>query len=276
MIESFKYVNHMNEEITFGDGVIFANYNDLRDYSWGHSSANEKITAFRMGIVNKSIPAFIKCKTEEEGLLLKNRLHEIIDKDVLALNHGRLIIGDYYLRCYITGSQKTNYLIQKEYLEFTLEITTDYPQWVRESCTSFNPAAGETTTGKRNLDFNYDFPFDYSSEMKNRKLINTGFIDTNFRLIVYGPCINPEIHIAGHTYQVDCEISEGEYLTIDSLTKKITLTRYNGEQVNKFNARNRESYIFKKIPAGENIVTWSYQFGFDVILFDERGEPKWI
>ena len=77
-------------------------------------------------------------------------------------------------------------------------------------------------------------------------------------------------------YQVDCEVGEGEYLTVDSTTKKIFVTKNDGTIVNCFNSRNKNSYIFEKIPSGNNAVTWSGEYGFDVILMEERSEPKWI
>ena len=70
-------------------------------------------------------------------------------------------------------------------------------------------------------------------------------------------------------------MEEGEYLTIDSTTKKIFLTKNDGTIINQFNNRNRDSYIFEKIPAGSNVVTWNGDFAFDVILLEERSEPKW-
>ena len=101
------------------------------------------------------------------------------------------------------------------------------------------------------------------------------FADANFKLVIYGAVTNPAITIGGHVYQVNCTVAAGEYLTIDSLTKKIFLTGSGGAVTNKFNDRNRDSYIFEKIPAGANAVAWSGSFGFDVTIYEERSEPKW-
>lgn len=284
MLEQITFINHINEKMEWGKNGIYVNYNDLRDYSWNFTSDNNQISSFNMGIVTKSVPIIICCSSEEEGLLLKNRLLEYADKDVLALQHGKIIIDDYYLRCYVTGSKKSKYLVNKGYLETTLTIATDYPHWVKEGKTSFRAngtviadGAGQAPVGsKRNLDYNVDFPYDYMSGMKGKTLNNSGFVGTNFRLIIYGAVINPTIYIAGHCYQVNCSVGEGEYLTIDSLAKTIRLSKKGGETENCFNYRNRNSYIFQKVPPGDNAVTWDNTFGFDVILLDERSEPKWI
>ena len=74
--------------------------------------------------------------------------------------------------------------------------------------------------------------------MKNRTLNNSGFVGSNFKIIIYGAVVNPEIHIAGHTYEVKCEIGANEYLTIDSLDKTVVLKKSDGTTVNYFNLRN--------------------------------------
>ena len=281
MFEQIKFMNHINEVMEWGKNGTFVNYNDLHDYSWDFTSDNNKISSFKMGIVKKTIPIIICCDSEEQGVLMKNMLMEYAEKDVLALQHGKIIIGDYYLKCYITGSKKGKYLESKGYLTATLTVTTDYPQWVKESTVSFRTDGSvvtntpQETSAKRNFDFNYDFPYDYTSGMRNKTLNNTGFVGTNFKLIIFGAAVNPAVHIAGHTYKVNCEVQAGEHLTIDSLSKTVILTRVDGTEVNEFNHRNRASYIFKEIPSGNNAVTWDGDFGFDVVLLEERSEPKW-
>ena len=100
-------------------------------------------------------------------------------------------------------------------------------------------------------------------------------MESNFRIVIYGPVINPTIYIAGHEYTVNIEISENEHLTIDSIERTIVLTRYDGTLFNAFGDRNKASYIFQKIPKGNCVVAWDGSFGFDVVLCEERSEPKW-
>lgn len=277
MLEKIRFVNHMNEEMTWGVGGAFVNCNDLHDYSWDVTKKNNKISSFSKGVVKKTIPLIICCTSESEGIKEKNRLMEIAEKDILANTHGKLVIGNYYLKCFITGSKKKKYLYNKRYMEVTLTVMTDYPQWVRETITSFG-ISNDTDPQekvKKGLDYNYDFPHDYTSGMKNRTLNNSGFVGSNFKIIIYGAAVNPEIHIAGHTYEVKCTIGVNEYLTIDSLNKTVVLTKSDGTTVNCFNMRNRDYYIFQTIPSGNNTVLWDNSFGFDVILYEERSEPKW-
>ena len=273
MIEKLIYRNHMNEEISFGQGGIFVNSNDLHDYAWNYTSKNDRISAFKTGIVKKAIPVVIMCKSEEEGIKIRNKLFEIAEKDVLTMQYGHIIIGDYHLKCYVTGSKKSKYLVNKMYMVTSLTVVTDRPSWIKETTTTFGYGQGSEGT---NLDFNNDFPMDYTSNLLGKSLNNTGFIPSEFIMKIYGPCENPSVTIAGHEYQVNVSIESNEYLTIDSIEKTIVLTNKDGTKQNCFNLRNRESYIFEKIPSGlSGVSTSSGHFKFDVTLLEERSEPKW-
>lgn len=277
MLEQLKYKNHVNEVFEFGKDGIFVNTNDMHDYEWSVTKKNNKIASLDYAVSKRKLPIIIICDTEEKGIAARNKLLEVTEKDVLAMQHGRVIIGDYYFKCFVTKSEKKNYLLSKRHMELTLTLTTDFPYWVKESNLAFGMATEEESESASGfLDYPFDFPFDYSSGTINRTLDNTGFIASNFRMIIYGVCTNPTISIAGHTYKVNCVVGEGEYLTIDSSAKKIYLTANDGTQTNVFKNRDKDSYIFEKIPVGSNAVTWDGDFGFDIVLLEERSEPKWI
>lgn len=273
MLEQLKYINHQNEVFEFGKDGIFVETNDLRDYTWSMTKRNNKITALRRDISTRKLPVTIVCQTEEQATAAKNKLMEVVEKDVLALQHGRIVVGDYYFRCFVTKSQKKNYLYHKNYLTMTLTLTSDFPFWVKETTHIFRKVT--EAVGGTNLDYPHDYSFDYFSGMGNKELNNLDFVPTNFRMIIYGACKNPAVYVSGHMYQMFCELLNGEYITIDSITKKIYKTAIDGTQTNVFNLRNRDSYIFEKIPAGTNTVIWLGDFGVDITLLEERSEPKW-
>ena len=270
MLEQLIYKNHVNEVFEFGKDGIFVDMNDLHDYEWTVEKKGNRIASLDYAISKRKLPVVIICDTEEKGIQARNKLLEVVEKDVLAMKHGRIILGDYYFKCFVTKSQKQNYLMSKRLMEVTLTLTTDFPYWVKESTTSFGTASSDS-----GVDFNYDFPFDYTTNMIAKEVRNTGFVSSEFRLIIYGACTDPEVFINGHRYQVTCAVGENEYLTIDSSAKKVFLTANDGTVTNLFNNRNRDSYIFEKIPAGRNAVTWNGDFGFDITLLEERSEPKW-
>lgn len=272
MLEQLKYKNHINEVFEFGKDGIFVNTNELHDYEWEVTTKNNRIASLDRVVREKSLPVVIICEDEAQGIQARNKLFEVVEKDVLALKHGTIIIGDYYFKCYVTKSTKENYLTSKRLMQLELTLTSDFPYWVKETTKQFYINSGTVAGGHR---YPYNFPYDYNSDTTTNELINTNFADTNFRLIVYGPVSEPAVYINGHLYQVRCVVGEGEYLTIDSVLKKIFLTQNDGTVENKFNLRNRDSYIFQKIPVGTSEISWDGEFGFDIVLLEERSEPKW-
>ena len=275
MLEQVKYVNHRNEVFEFGKNGIFVDVNELHDFEWTVTKKNNRITLLDKAVTKKKLPVKIICETDEQGIAARNKLYEVTDKDAISMKHGRIYIGDYYLRCYITKSQKKDYLNTDRYIRMTLTLSTDFPMWIRETTNIFRKS-GAAGSGGTNFDYGFDYPFDYSSETASGDLINTGIADTNFKMIIYGACVDPAVYINGHLYQVNCTVNSGEYLTIDSVTKKITLTDKKGVVSNVFKLRNRDSYIFQKIAAEVNAITWDGDFGIDITLLEERSEPLWI
>ena len=273
MLEKFIYTNHLGESLEFGKDCLFVNENDLRDFAWQITSKNNRISGFKKGIVQKTIPVILKCNSEAEGIQLRNQLFEVFEKDVLAQKHGKIQIGDYYLRCYITGSKKTQYLINKDYMLVSLTVQTDLPEWVKETTTIFNTNAGNSTS---QLDFPYDYPFDYGNAYANLQINNTDIVASNFIIVIFGAVQNPSLFIGGHEYSVNVLVDTGEYLTIDSINKTVVLTKVNGEQINCFNNRNKQSYIFEKIPSGSSTINLvNQEMHFNITLLEERSEPRW-
>lgn len=273
MLEQFRYQNHLGEVFEFGKDGIFVDTNDLHDYEWDVTRKGNRINRFDRSTDDKKIPVKIICKTDELGVAARNKLHEVTEKDVLAGMHGKILIGDYYYKCFVTKSEKSSYLLSKCLMDVKLTLSTDHPAWVRESMHAYRKTG--MSGNNAFFDYSFDYPHDYTAETASGTLVSGAIADSNFRMIIHGTCINPIVYINGHAYGVRCTVGAGEYLTIDSVTKKIFLTAVDGTVTNLFNRRNRESYIFKPIPPGQNNVTWEGNCGIDIVLIEERSEPKW-
>ena len=207
---------------------------------------------------------------------MRNRLFEIFEKDVLRVQYGRLQIGDYYLRCYITGSKKTEYLLHKHYMMVELTIQTDLTDWVKENTNVFHIGTG---SAGEYLNYPYDYPHDFKNRFRSLTTVNHNFVPTNFKMIIEGffgdQVYSPQIFINGHLYEIDVHIKKGERVVIDSVEKTIELITTTGERVNCFNKRGRDSYIFEKIPSGEVNISSPHGVTVTLTLFEERSEPKW-
>lgn len=273
MLEKFTYTNHLGETLEFGKDCLFVNENDLRDFAWDIINKNDRISGFKKGIVSKTIPIVLKCDSESEGLRLRNRLFEVFEKDVIAKKHGKIHIGKYYLRCYITGTSKTQYLTNKNYMVVSATVQTDVAEWIKETTIECEmPSLDDTYY----LDSNYDYEIDYQNQFVSASITNEGLVPSNFILEIKGYVVNPTLYICGHKYSVNTTVKAGETLVIDSLNKTIVLNK-GSESVNCFMDRGKGSYIFEKIPNGVcTISSPNENLKFTLTLFEERSEPKWI
>lgn len=277
MLGNITYINHQGEKIEFGKNGVFIKESDLLDYTWGITKENDKISGFNRSITNRTATVVIKGDSAEKSIELKNNLFRVMEKDVLAESPGKMVIGNYYLSCYVTESKKSNYIKNSNYMNIKLKITPSYQFWCKEQTQSFltNGAASLSTT-EPYLYYPFSYPYQYSVPESVGTLRNDHYAECDFKMVIYGPCENPSIRINGHLYEVTAALYAGEYLVIDSRENLVQLYGIDGRMTNVFNKRNKESNLFEKIPAGRSTVIWNTAaFGFDVILFQERSEPAW-
>lgn len=275
LFERIRYQNHLGEILDFGKCGLFVEENDLRNFAWEVQTNGDRITGFRRGIAQKTLPVSVAFRNPAYVKELKKRLFEFCEKDVIAKKYGKIIVGEYYFECYVTSSAKSHYTHDKDFTHFELGVATDRPFWISERTTPFRKGTSSDESGE-NLDYPYDYPYDYYAAGNAQRIVNSFFAPVDFRMVIYGAVNNPTITIGGHTYRVNVTVQSGEYLTIDSMAKTIVLTQNNGTKVNKFDNRDRTSYIFEPIPSGYSAVAWDSNFDFDITLIETRSEPQWI
>lgn len=272
MLERMTFKNHMGETIDFGSGGLYLNCNELHSYKWNYSAKNNKISYFSRDVQEKKLPIVIVPSNDRtEGNDIMNRLMELGDRDVLAKEPGRITVGEYYLDCFLFGNEKSKYDLRLGVFYSDLTVVTDKPAWIKETTFIFNDG---TAVGGF-LDFPHDFAYDFTSPGKLQRLVNPSFNDSDFKMIIYGEVTDPVIYIGGHEYSVTGYVGAREYIEIDSREKTVVKVDNYGNKTNWFGRRNKESYIFQKIPQGVSPVSWQGTYRFDIILFEERSEPKW-
>lgn len=271
------YENHIGERIDLNSENIILQYQEFFNYSWDATIRNRKIKGFKRDSATLPVTVAVTAETEDEYLQIIEEFYRIIEKDILAVAPGKLYINEYYLRCYISGDIKQDAFKGILFQIKNLTIVTDYPYWIKETTYQYFPEPPEAikyTELEEGIMFP-EFPFDFCTETGEEVLINPSFNDSNFIMTIYGFAENPQVSIAGHPYKVEATINEGEQLVINSLTHTVQKIGRLGEITNLYNARGKEYSVFKKIPPGTNTLQWSGGFGVDIILFDERSEPKW-
>lgn len=278
MVAYIAYINSKNEKVVFGENGIFISDSDLLDYEWDTEKESGKITSLKKDLKPRNFTIKIKGTTHEDAIEKRNRIFEVFERDVLLQKCGKITIGDYYLRCYVIESRKSNYIRKSNFIELKCKIIPEYPFWCKETTQSFMKRVGNATKGLGGrLTYPFSYPYRYSESQEGGRIKNEHYVPCDFKMIIYGPCTDPMILISGHKYEVKCELYNNEYLEIDSRDHTVCRCMNDGTMENKFNHRNKESNIFEKIPSGNSTVWWNAgEFGFDVILFQERSEPKWI
>lgn len=275
MLDNFIYENHLGQRFVGLENKVYLNYSDLRDYSWSYETINNRISRLYRPIKDRKIPLWVHCDSEAEANTVKNKLYELTETDVEAKKPGKVYIGDYYTTGYITSSVKQNYLIHDKMCKIDLVLTSDDAAWYKNKKHVFlRGTISELGIGE-GTDYPYDYSYDYAISTPSRVIKCDSVGGNAFKLLIYGEAHNPTVLINGHRYAINGTIGAGETLLIDSLSKTITLTTAWGNQLNWFDKRNRDSYIFEPIPSGQNPVSWSGTFGFDLTVIEKRSEPKW-
>lgn len=274
MLDKFFYENSNGKRVVFGEDGLYANYNDLRDYEWSYSDDNNIIGGFYKEPVKKSLPVVIVKNSLAERIAVRNNLFEVFESDILAGKKGRICIGNWYLKCWITAIENSSYLMHRDFTKADLTVITDEPFWIKEEIFSYSAVNVSASGG---IDFPFDLPIDLqSSNVGQNTISNSQIFPAAFKITVYGPSSNPVmIKIGGHTYQVNVGLNSGENLVIDSMNKTIIKVLQDRAETSVMRYRYKKESIFEEIQPGQNELIWSGDFGFDVLLYHKRSEPDW-
>lgn len=280
IMHDIYYINSQMERIGFNEWPYMLTGGNLFDGEYDEIEESDHIQGFERGIQDRSLNIDINAITELGFVNAINRLEEVTEKDIVNMQSGKLYVGNSYLKCWITGTSKDRWINGVGGISNSLLIKTDYPYWITEENYSFSKS-DESIESLKWLEYPYEYPYEYTKVRNIRYINNNNFTESGFRMIIYGPCINPLIRISGHVYELKTTLYDGEYAVIDSSTRyskdrKIIKVKVDGTEESLYNSRNKESEIWKKIPPGRSIVSWNGDFGFDIILFNERGTPRWI
>lgn len=208
---------------------------------------------------------------ERQRQALINSLHDDFEADIRNRKPGRIVWGDYYIDCYITNSttEPTEALTQTSN---TIQIYAPYPFWVQDYMVDL-PASTIAQSGF--LDFMYDFPYEYTSPVIGERTIQSDFpYDSEFKMVVFGPAVNPTVTINGYSYILYTTVPSGAYVIIDSRAHTIMMYNADGTRTNVFNFRNKTDSIFQKIPGGNLEIAWDASYGVTLTIYRERSEPR--
>lgn len=133
-MDKMKYINSKGETVSFGDGNILLDNNDVRDYEWSFNSLYKKIVGFERKTSKRKLKVLIYGK---DARSTADIISGIFEADIEATKPGRLYIGDYYCNGYIYGSTKKDYN-KDGILLLELKFVTDESKWIKEEVTTKN------------------------------------------------------------------------------------------------------------------------------------------
>lgn len=274
------YKASSGNEYNFYGATMRVTEGTLHKYKWTPNAVKSKfgeaIKEFRKEAAEYEITLNFKGELSDRKREL-DKLREDFERDILTKKPGRIYFNSYYVDGYCIESDTGVSKIKNTWSENKIIFYCPFPFWIKETTYQYLPEPPETvkyTDLETGILFP-EFPFDFAPVRGEKILENPSFADSNFIMTIYGFAESPQVSIAGHPYRVETTIYEGERLVIDS--KKGTVKKIGrlGEVVDCYNARQKDYSVFKKIPAGLNVFQWSGGFGVDIVLFDERSEPKW-
>ncbi len=276
-MKDISYVNSRGTKLDLLKPPYLLQTGELFDYEWGYNSVvsysgQGKITSFLKEIKERPLTLSILNYSRESYERAIDLFFETVDFDVLNRSPGKLYVGDQYQKCYIITSKKTGWEYDIELLDNTVTYVTEKSVWITEHPNYFKASEILSSNNKR---YPGRYAYRYANGLTNTSITNEHYAECNFRLIIYGPCNNPAIYVGGYGYLFKIVLEEGEYLEVDSAAETVTKYMTSGIKVNAFNNRNFADSVFRPIQTGRQEVNWNGRFDFDLILLEERSEPKW-
>lgn len=211
--------------------------------------------------------------SEEEYKALINRFHEITEKDILRKEPGKLWVHDYYMPCYLNANEIKEFEELYYFIKNEVTLTSFYPFWINKKRYRFQSYKEKTTN--KNKRYPYKYAYRYGGGGNEGILINQNYMDSNFKLYIFGKAVNPMVTIGENRYLVNTIIDTGEYIEIDSREETVKKVRVDGQVENIFHYREKGKTFFEKIKPGRQPVKWAGIFEFEIEIYEERSEPKW-
>lgn len=270
-----RYINSEGKEYKFYDARVRATSGNFHKHAWTPETSKRKIgeivQGFEKDAAEYEITFTVRGALEDRKTFL-DEMQDAFETDVLLERPGRIYFGDYYIDGFVTSSETKTSDIAVYYSQNKVKLYCPRPIWTKENPYTFYSYGASSSDNKR---YPGRYPCRYANGMNNTYIQNPHFTDVNFTLVIYGPVANPQVIIGDKSYLVNIVLEQGERLEIDSRTRTVTKVSKNGEKVNAFHNREKGKTFFKKIPPGRQKVVWSGKFDWDLVIYEERSEPRW-
>ena len=245
---------------------------DLRGREWSYTLRHRGIS----GAVRSSREASVELASIDPAQL--DRARHIFDRDVQTGAGGELVYaGEWRTAALVVSSAPST--IFGRFAVAKLGIVLADGVWRRSH--EMHVPMPSAVAGDGGLDYPHDYPYDYARPEPPKSVKASEWGESAVGLRIYGPATNPAVTIGGNSYQVMREVADTERIEVDGLHRTVELVTLYGERINvaadavRGRGAGCGSYIFQPLPPGESPVASDGSFAFDVIWYDEEGEPPW-
>ena len=269
------YKASSGNKYNFYGATMRATEGTLHKYKWTpiavKSKFGENIKEFGKDAVQYEITLNFRGELSERKKEL-DEIREDFERDILDKKPGRIYFNNYYIDGYCIESETGVSNTRNTWSENRIIFYCPYPFWIKEYSYYFKASEITSTNNKR---YANKYAYRYANGLNNTYITNEHYAECNFHMNIYGPCVKPSVYIGGHEYHVNAILEAGESWEIDSAAETVTKVMNSGKRVNMFHYRSFGSTLFQPIQTGMQNIFWDGKFDFDLILFEERSEPKW-
>lgn len=264
-----KYVSASGESICLnGDGIKLRK-TDFYRHKWEEEEISGK---YKFSRKPRTYRTLVEVTGERSYKTKKlNDMHRITENDTLSGKEGRLYYGDQYLICNICEATsepaESPIGVMKEIIFFSKD-----PVWIKETHYDFYASDIYNGSSKK---YAYRYPYRYGGGLTGDYIINEHFDKVDFKMVIFGPVINPLVIIGGHKYQINILLETGEYLELDTEKGTVIKVMNSGQVVNAFHNREKSSDPFAPIIPGRHTVEWTGKFDWNITMYAKRSEPEW-
>ena len=208
------------------------------------------------------------------------------EQDCSRLKLGRIYWDEQYIDVFFNSHDTHPVDSGMNWTEIQGQFYAPFPFWIDEQTLIIRPSESsvkgypENVKGyplDRSLVYGYEYAYPYAS---TAVVIDVDTpISSDFMAIAYGPTNQVQFFIAGHKYQVNYALRNGQYMVIDTrdttpMNRRAYVMNENGTIVNVFDYRDPTSLLFEKIPNGSVVLDYDRTFGIDLTIFQERSAPR--
>lgn len=285
------YENNRGNKLVLTELPYACNIENLLDYSWAYATRDRRrgsrIAGFNKGVASGDVTIHVLAKKLADRNNAIDAFNNVIDVDIYDGIAGKMWFNDWFTYGYITGAKNSRWQYGIGVLKKDVTFVREEETWFHViSKNSYSEIEEDDTyeAGIKDYELNeetglegYDYDYDYGVDrVSSTEIINPNPLGCDFIINITGPVNNPVIRIGNTTVNVNIEVPAGAILTVDSTAKTIIMTYADGLQLNVFSARNPDYYIFQKIESGHNAIVWDGSFNWDLMMIEERSEPRWL